>query len=280
MEIEKYISEAKFKPRKKSETSLFEEYEVNKWASFERFVKAGPSDLSLQDYIEAVHDWTLAQGYQNEESIPVCIDGALEKIGKRRAISKNYELLINELREVWSHYEFSNIVELGSGLGNNIATLYEYFPEINYFSREYSPTARRLQTKYLLPNINNFEIYDFNLFSNNAGLNINNAVCITSFVFSLVREFPSRIIEEILNSGIKYVINIEPLYEIQDNNILLESKIRDYIIQNDYNQDYYNKILEYEKNGALKIVSLKKNKYGINAFFPGSVLTWEVCGEA
>ena len=48
MEIEKYISEAKFKPRKKSKTSLFEEYEVNKWASFERFVKAGPSDLSLQ----------------------------------------------------------------------------------------------------------------------------------------------------------------------------------------------------------------------------------------
>ena len=186
-------------------------------------LKLGTSDLSLQDYLNTVHDWTLAQGYQNEESIPVCIDGALEKLRENEEqFSKNYELLINELREVWSHYEFRNIVELGSGLGNNLATLYEYFPEINYFSREYSPTARRLQKKYLLPNINNFEIYDFNLFSNNAGLNINNAVCITSFVFSLVREFPSRIIEEILNSGIKYVINIEPLYEIQDNNILLE----------------------------------------------------------
>ena len=280
MDIKKYIAEAKFQPRKKSEPSLFEEYEVNKWASFERFVTAGSSDLSLQEYLNTVHDWTLAQGNQNENTIPVCIDGELKVIEKRKAISKNYELLLNELHQIWSHYEFRNLVELGSGLGNNLAALYEHFPKINYFSKEYSPTARRLQKKYLLSNINNFEVDEFNLFTNNPNLNIENAVCITSFVLSLVREFPTRIIEEILNSGFKYVINVEPLFEIQDANIPLDSKIRDYIIQNDYNQDYYGKLLKYEKIGALKILNQQKNKYGINAFFPGSVLTWEICGAA
>ena len=276
MELDKYINNTTFPIRKKSETSLFNEYELDKWKSFEKFISEKFGNLSLCNYLTAVEEWVL-ESYPYNHQQPVCINGNVELINKQELISRNYEIIIEALGLVKKRYDFQSIIELGSGLGNNLAIVHECYPDILLQSKEYSETARRLQKRYLLSHIKSFNIEKFNLYSENNNLELKNSVCFTSYVFSLLKFFPVKILDNLINSGAKYVINIEPLYELQNINNNLDAKIKEYIIANEYNQDYYSKLLEYESLGKIKIIVCQKNIYGINAFFPASLLIWEIC---
>ena len=276
MDFESYIKNAKFEVRTKSEETLFNEYELDKWCSFEEFLKTKSSVMPLKEYLTAVEEWVIMNLSSNFKPLPVCLDGEVKLLGSGRLIANNYELILNELCELQKFFDFESIVELGSGLGNNLAWLSQYFPEINFVSREYSPTARRIQKNFLKAQIKNFSIDNFNLYSKQNNLKFENAVCITSYVFSLVKKFPDEIMKSLLNSGIKYVVNIEPLYEVQCEKNNLDAKIKEYINKNNYNTDYYSKLRELESIGKVRILNYKKNKYGINPFFPASVLVWEI----
>lgn len=278
MNIEEYINKADFSIRKKSESSLFNEYELDKWQSFEKFIDTKCEIKSLCDYSTAVDDWTL-ESYSKNTLHPACLDGKVQLIARKELISQNYKLIFNGLSFVRKRYNFECVIELGSGLGNNLIFLHAAYPNINFISREYSKTARRLQSRFLLPYIKNLQIGEFNLYSIRNDLHFEKSVIFTSFVFSLVKHFPEKILDDLIGSGAKYVVNIEPLYEIQDENVKLDAKIKKYIRSNDYNLDYYQKLLNYEKIGRIKILEYQKNNFGINAFFPASMVIWEICGE-
>lgn len=277
MNIEEFIENAKFGVKKKSESTLFQEYEIEKWSSFEKFLKTKSSKLSLQQYLDLVEEWTFDDEYYRAKQVPVCFDGEVNFLEPSELQFTNYDLLLNEIIKVREHFDFTTIVELGSGLGNNLAFLSDHFPGVNFASREYSTAARRIQKEYLKEHIKSFSIDNFNMYSNTNNLKFENAICITSYVFSLIEKFPDSVMESLLNSGIRYVINLEPLFEVQDQANALEGKIREYIFNNNYNQDYYSKLSKFERMGRVEILNYQKNKYGLNPFFPASILTWKIC---
>ncbi len=278
MKIDDYIAATSFVEHKKTEGSLYSEYEQDKWRSFAAYLQEKAKPIEVDDYLNAVENWTLS-AYDSKAEHLVCLDNELLCFPTSDLISRNYDLILYGLKYVYQKYEFKRIVELGSGLGNNLVVVSKNYPDVIIGSRELSQTARNLQKAFLSNGLKKFELDTFNLFSQNNSFSFTESVVFTSYVFSLVKCFPENIIDTLIQSGAKYVINVEPIYEIQDKNCKLGSKIREYISKNDYNVDYYEKLLDYEARGKIRILVVERNKYGINPFFPATLLIWEICSE-
>ena len=278
MKFDDYITSMSFVEHKKSEGSLYSEYEQDKWRSFAAYLNEHAKPTVSDDYLRAVENWTLS-AYDPDAEHLVCLDNELLYVPVPDLISRNYDLILHGLKYVYQKYEFKRIVELGSGLGNNLIVASKDFPDVIIESRELSQTARNLQEVFLTKDIKKLDLDTFNLFSQENTFSFEGAVVFTSYVFSLVKCFPKNIIDTLIQSGAKYVVNVEPIYEIQDENCNLGSKIREYISANDYNLDYYEKLLDYEASGKVRILTVERNKYGINPFFPATLLIWEICNE-
>jgi hypothetical protein len=90
-----------------------------------------------------------------------------------------------------------------------------------------------------------------------------------------IRYMPEQTISSLIESEPKAVIHFEPVYEYRDEDTLLHYLWKRYTEVNDYNRNLLTVLKKFEKERRLKIGIEKIHALGLNAFNPGSFITWE-----
>lgn len=182
-----------------------------------------------------------------------------------------YELLAGT---ILPHVEEGDtLLELGCGYGYNLWMLRDKSNlALEYRGGEYARTGVELGNKLFEGSI---EVGQFDFYAP--------AHPVLEKIKGPIVIFTSHAIEQIPDCGsflksiltykdrIKYVVHIEPGYELQKDSLLGLMRRR-YLEINDYNRNLYS-VLKGEN--SIEVIRAEPNVFGINAFNPSSIYEWK-----
>ena len=197
----------------------------------------------------------------------------------KNVIHQYHQIFIKTISKYLLQNENNNIVELGSGYGSkimNIANyLNKYYNNINYHAGEFSSNGRKIINRISNDSKLNINIFNFNFLDINTYKSIpTNSIIFTSYSVHYIKKLNNNFINFLQSTDPKIIINFEPLFESHKINSKYANMCRNYISYNGYCVNQLSFLKNKHKLNKIKIISLKKNIFGSNPFFPISEIIW------
>ena len=172
----------------------------------------------------------------------------------------------------------SNIIELGSGTGNNQILINKLFPKIKQTASDWSSPSlsiNRLISKKIKKDI---KIIKLNMIDLKGWENLEidkNSLLLTTHSLEQLSGYSSNLLQKILNSNFKRVINIEPIIENYDQQNLLDFLAISYHKKRNYLTNWLYNLEKLERKKEIKFIFNKRFKFGDKFHEAYSVIVWE-----
>ena len=252
--------------RYKGETDVRREYEVDKWGTLLRQVRALDAPTVLD--VEAVF-------VDLDAELPCYEDGTLFMGTERTMLDKHLGLYEATLRPYLDNA--SALVELGAGYGSKLLGLCgrEGFADLPLYAGEYTSTGRELIELVSRSSLREIKVghCDFRNMRIE-GLHVpENAVIFTSYATHYVPMLAAGFIDFLAALKPRAVIHFEPCYEHFDGPTLHGLMCRRYVELNDYNRNLASLVEEHRAAGRIS-TRVQRNVLGSNPFLPLSIIEW------
>ena len=172
----------------------------------------------------------------------------------------------------------SNIIELGSGTGNNQILINKLFPKVKQTASDWSSSSlsiNRLISKKIKKDIKIVKLNMINL-KGWENLEINkNSLLLTTHSLEQLSDYSSNLLQKILDSNFKRVINIEPIIENYDHDNLLDFLAISYHKKRNYLINWLSNLQKLERKKEIKFIFNKRFKFGDKFHEAYSVIVWE-----
>ena len=172
--------------------------------------------------------------------------------------------------------EFKNIYELGCGPLHNLVILKKKFKKKNIYGFDWSITSvkiSKLLKKYfkLILDVKTVNFFEENTFEK---IKENSAAISIGGLEQLGKNF-RPIVNHLINSDIKLVINIESFIELYNKDNLLEKLFLKYDKKRNYLNGYIDYLKNLEKEKRIKILKINKVKFGTLGHYSYSTIIWK-----
>jgi hypothetical protein len=174
------------------------------------------------------------------------------------------------------------VIEFGCGTGHNLLNLIKFNKTAKLYGLDWSLSSQKIlnyiNKKY--PNItghkfNYFKTPHSSLFVKKLNLKKNNWCCFTVASLEQVGNEFKKYINFLKITKPKLIINIEPINELMNKNILLDYLSIKYCKKRNYLNGYFSYLKTLEKRKIIKFLEIKKSYFGsfyINGY---SILAWK-----
>jgi hypothetical protein len=257
-----------FGKRYKTPEEVTREYNLDKWG--ELLEKLKNTNGTLRESIDLCFDKCA--------DVPVLIDNELTVLSPFLAFER-YIALVADILQKYS--PIANLVELGAGNGNIILSLAKhiFFKNTRFYAGEYTENGVDL-----IKTIAEKEKIDIKVgrcdFTKNRIIDIDfpdNSVVFTSFAVICVPKAGSGFLDNMLDLKPSLAVHFEPCYEYYGDDTILGLMQKRYVELNDYNTDLVSILNKGQKENKIKILDIRKNIFGVNAFLPMSAIIWKPC---
>lgn len=262
------IGLSEFSPANRTEQLVLEEY-GQKWGKL------------LQDYTtQTFVDLGKAIDYLFRSYFPPFF---LFHIGEQIYHSENspefWSFIYSEIVARLAPYLTSDdtLVELGCGWGRNLLYSLRHSLCKNALGGEFTEEGVRLGTfigeQFNLP----VEFFHFDWYhpAQEFMHQLKDAVIFTHNSIEQIGTMPEETILRLIESEPKIVIHFEPIYEYRKQETLLHFFWKKYTEINDYNRNLLTVLKMIEQQGRLEILNEEVHALGLNAFNPGSFISWK-----
>ena len=166
-----------------------------------------------------------------------------------------------------------NLVEIGCGYGSNLIrlSLDKNLHFKNFIGIDLSKSGLKI-IESINPKI---RLINKDFYKMTKGAIFKNSSTIITNCFMMYKQHSDSSIKKILNLNTKYVVCLEPMYELNKGKKYYEKLVRKYILLNDYSTNIFSKIKLLEKKGLIRILELKKNIFSHNPFLPLSLVIFK-----
>lgn len=192
-------------------------------------------------------------------------------------LSPWYSSSIDMICDAIKHYGPDNIIELGSGLGDNLIEITEKLGlfEQNLYAGEYTDSGRQC-TEFLNPSAKVF-FFDWKspLLSKRPG----KTLLFSVHSIEQVTNVPENLMRNLSSAGDEVIgIHVEPFgYQIhlgEEKNLLSEQQ-SDYFKKNNWNQNFAEVFFKAQERGEIEIITCLKDIFPGEPCNPSSVLIWK-----
>lgn len=102
-------------------------------------------------------------------------------------------------------------------------------------------------------------------------------VVLTSFFLTCLPKIQKDYFQRISDLNPKYVLHFEPNYERLEDSKLQDALCRDYIVKNNYNENFESQLREFlSGQDAYEVFLEVENVFGKNALLPSSIIGWKL----
>jgi hypothetical protein len=257
-----------WKKRKKVPKEIIREYDVEKWGTLLKRVKAHEGAVSLQK----VEEWDSPSSCTS-----LCfIENRFELLTPRQETELYLQLVKKTLLP---YLPAATIVELGCGYGRVILRLAreKEFKPYGLQGGEYTKSGQELSEILSKYEQTHFQSgwCDF-LSPKLTDLNIpSNSIIFTSFATPYVRTMRKHFVNALIRLNPKVVVHFEPLYEHCNGSTLLDLMRRKYIEVNGYNRNLLDLLKDQENLSKIKILREDRPAFGANPLLSCSIVVWE-----
>lgn len=251
----------------KTEPEVRREFDREKWGSLLKHARESPGfDLTAAEKLEI----------DPETIIPAFDSGKLLLAPYKHVLARHLELYAEVLGTYAS--SASALVEFGAGFGSKLLRLSDIppFDRLPLFAAELTNSGRALiellakrAGKQIAVGACDFREGTMSGFGIPA-----ESIIFTSFAAHYVPLLSSRFVELFSALKPKVVVHFEPCLEHLDEKSLHQLMCRHYILRNDYNRNIASLLEAEERNGKIRMLSIRKNVMGGNPLLPLSVIAW------
>ncbi len=177
--------------------------------------------------------------------------------------------------------EASALVELGAGYGAKLLKLAgrERFARLPLFAGELTANGRELI--WLLAARSGRAVRvsgcDFRAGTVDAAGVPEGAIVYTSYAVHYVPELDQGFVRALQALKPRVVVHFEPCLEHFGSDSLYDLLCRSYILRNDYNRNLAGVLAQAERDGTIRVVSVRRKLLGGNPLLPISVIAWTPC---
>lgn len=171
-----------------------------------------------------------------------------------------------------------NIVEFGCGTGHNLISLIDLNKKANLFGLDWSKSSQKI-LKLLSKKYNQISGYHFDYFNPKLNKNLsftkNSWSCFTVASLEQIGDKFIKFVNFLKKQKPEIIINIEPINELMNQNLLLDYLSVKYSKNRNYLNNYYKYLKKLEKRKKIKILETKKSHFGslyINGY---SIIVWK-----
>ena len=172
--------------------------------------------------------------------------------------------------------DFNHIFEFGCGTGLNLVHLSNIFPAKQLVGFDWSESSVDILNE-LNKKHQNIQGQLFNMFEPNTlndVWNKSNSAILTIGAMEQLGSSYTRFLNFILESRTKIIVNIETMFELYEDENLFDFLPQQYIKKRNWLQGYYAKLYEFELQGKLKILEVKKT-FGSFYHDGYTIVVWE-----
>ena len=194
--------------------------------------------------------------------------------------SDYYQYRMRILQEVMEEYAGSEpeLVELGCGFGHNLFSLAvsnRWERLIGFEISENALTAAREAVQHFALGNIHFERLDLIDGSDGNFQKLEGKTAFTYYCLEQLKYDTSVVIENLIRSGVRRVIHIEPTFELLRAWSPLDWITFLYIVRKDYQDNLLKTLRSFEKKGSIKIIDQKRLGYAPTLRNDPTLVCWE-----
>tara|TARA_B110000967_G_C18884961_1_gene563438 strand:- start:611 stop:1498 length:888 start_codon:yes stop_codon:yes gene_type:complete len=246
----------------KTQSSIYNEYEYDKWGDLYKQVIDGKATS-----IEEVRSI-----FFGEDVLPAKWQNFYYKVNG----AQYSQIQSNLISLIIKKYQPENIIELGAGFGSMMFGVIKtnYSKEIGYYCGELTSTGRKLLKNISVFNGIELSVFECDFHKNLSSIDLpENSIIFTSLAICEVPGLGDDIIDKIIALKPKVVINLEAVYPTHTNTIM-DLFVKKYIKYNNYNTTFQESLKQYSKDKRIKIHSSSESIIGRNPLRPVSLYVW------
>lgn len=212
---------------------------------------------------------------------------SIKDIDKFFCKNKREQERLEKEKEIMIYYiskftkKTKDIVDLGCGYGSKSFGLIskKKFSAKNFFLLDLASNSIniiKLLIKYMKKDVPKIR-YNVCDFYNHKKIGIKipkNSLIFTSYSLIYKRKLNDNFLKLIIRLKPKFVIHFEPIFEHIIEKTKNNEKIKKYFLKNNYSLNLLSILKKYERLRKIKIIFEKKQVFGINKFFPFSIIVW------
>jgi transketolase len=192
----------------------------------------------------------------------------------------NFEFNFFKVFRLWLFRKYlknaESVYEFGCGPGHNLVALAKLYPEKRIHGLDWSGASRDIVHK--IAEVHKYNITDhlFDMFSPDENLEIaNNSIVITFGALEQLGHDYESFLQFLIARSPALCLNVEPIFELYDDNILLDYFAAKYQEKRNYLSGYLSRLKELEYEGKLEIIKTQRMLFGNQHYEGWSFIVWK-----
>ena len=195
----------------------------------------------------------------------------------------NFEHYYIEAFRLWlfrTYFQSVNsIYDFGCGTGYNLAVLARLFPDKKLYGLDWAEASQKIVCLIAKYHNMNIEARSFNFYTPNDGLEIaDNSAVMTFAALEQVGSDYESFLQYILKQTPALCVNVEPLYELYDENNLVDYLAIKYHGKRNYLNGYLSRLKQLESEGKIEILKVQRLYFGSLYHEAYSYVIWKPKG--
>ena len=171
-----------------------------------------------------------------------------------------------------------HVYEFGCGPAHNLVALAKIFPKKHYYGLDWASASQEIISKIAQSSKINISGSHFDLFSPDYSYRLEpNSAAFTSGALEQVGIHHEQFLQYILKMSPRICVNIEPAYELYNQENLIDYLAAKYSEKRGYLNGYYTQLKKLESMGKIKILHVHKNLGSM--YHEGTTVVWEICPD-
>ena len=272
IEYNEYVNNPKKnKIREKNIKEVKREFDDEEWKNLYKEIRNIKTKITINAVDRIYNEYDKKIIYYDNENF--------YKDSTKNVINRYHQIYLKTIKKYLLKNNKNNLVELGSGYGSKIlnltSDLNKNFKDINYYAGEFSLNGRKITKRISNDSNLNIKVFNFNFLDKKTYKNIPyNSIIFTSYSSHYIKKLKGNYSNFLQDTNPKIIINFEPLYESHNVNSKYGRMCMNYIKLNGYCLNHLSFLNDQQKIKKIKIISIKKNIFGSNPFFPISEIIW------
>jgi len=170
---------------------------------------------------------------------------------------------------------YKKIFEFGCGTGYHLFRLNEYYSDKIYYGSDWSVASQKnIEECTKALNINNIQGFNFNYFSPDYSINVEDSLVYTVASLEQIGEKHDKVIQFLLDKKPGLCIHFEPIHEVLEEDNLLDYLTIQYFDKRSYLKNYLTTLRNLEKDGKIEILDTRRLYYGSKFIEGHTVIIW------
>lgn len=175
--------------------------------------------------------------------------------------------------------DVDHIYEFGCGPAHNLVALAKLFPQKQYYGLDWAQTSQEIIIKIVTSSKIKISGHHFDMFTPDYTFQLkSNSAVFTNGALEQLGTHHEQFFQYLLKMSPKICIHVEPIYELYNQENLIDYLAAKYSDKRGYLNGYFTHLKKLEETGTIKLLHVQKN-LGSMYHDGWTTVVWEICSD-